>query len=490
MEIHCSNLGPDFAKVVKDTIQRLQPVAHTGVAVAVIKDGKLGFAGGYGYRDRGSQAKVNAKTCFAVGSATKAFTSMAISMYAEDNKISLDVPIQQLLPDFQLKDPQASSQATLRDLLCHRSGLAPHNALWYIGPFTRSDLFYRLRYLDPVPVKGGTAFRTLFVYNNLMYGVAGHLLEMLFGDSYEDILESRIFGPLGMASTSLSLADLTSGANYAKGYEAGVELPLKNWDNIGPAAEINSNVLDMAKWIQLFLRKGLASDGSVMITQASLQQMYTPLIGTSEPGTTYGLGWFIGPVKSDRADQQIMFHDGDADGNSAYVSFMPDAGLGVIVLSNQHCTTPLIDIWPNKVAAAIYDHLLHGKVTGQLVLPPRPALSVPPAAASLTPIAAPDVAPAIVPGDYTGMFSNPGYGDMVVSRSGNTLNLSYYDLTWPLVPLPLQPSGMWFKFDVPAFGTDFTVFVQFARGSSGAIESFTADLVVQPEVLWIPFAKR
>jgi CubicO group peptidase (beta-lactamase class C family) len=506
MEIHCSNLGPDFAKLVKDTIQGLQPVGHAGVAVAVIKDGKLGFAGGYGYRDRGTQTKVNAKTCFAVGSATKAFTSMAISMYVEDNKISLDVPIQQLLPDFQMKDPQASSQATLRDLLCHRSGLAPHNALWYIGPFTRSDLFYRLRYLDPVPVKGGTAFRTMFVYNNLMYGVAGHLLEMLFGVSYEDILESRILGPLGMGATSLSLADLTTSANYARGYETTAELPLKDWTNIGPAAEVNSNVLDMAKWVQLFLRKGVASDGGVMISLTALEQMYTPLIVTDpNTGTSYGLGWFIGAVKSQLANHRLIFHDGDADGNSAYVSFMPDDGLAVIVLSNQHCTQNLIDVWPNKVATAIYDHLLHGKVTGQLVLPPRTVLPAGVAAASAAPIAAaavtpavtspgaaptPAAAPAIVPGDYTGMFSNPGYGEMVVSRSGNNLNLSYYDLTWPLQPLPLAPSGMWFKFNVRAFGTDFTVFVQFARGSTGAIESFAADLVVQPDVLWIPFVKR
>jgi CubicO group peptidase (beta-lactamase class C family) len=488
MEIHCSNLGPDFAQVVKDAIQGLQPVGHAGVAVAVVKDGKLGFAGGYGYRDRGTQAKVNAETCFAVGSATKAFTSMAISMLVEEGKINLDVPIQQLLPDFQMKDPQASSQTTLRDILCHRSGLAPHNALWYIGPFDRSELFYRLRYLDPVPVPGGTAFRTKFVYNNLMYGVAGHLLEILFGVSYEDILEARIFGPLEMAATSLSLADLTGSANYAKGYEKVDELPLKNWDNIGPAAEINSNVLDMAKWVLLFLRKGLSSSGSVMISQAALEQMYTPLIGIDDgTGSGYGLGWIIGAVQSQLADKRIIFHPGDADGNSAYVSFMPDEGLGVIVLTNQHCTQNLVNIWPNKVATAIYDHLLHGRVTGQLALPPRFGLPVGAGAANAAPIAAPAVAPAIAaPGDYTGMFSDPGYGDMVVSRSGNNLNISYYGLTWPLQPL----SDTMFRFDVLAFGTDFPVFVKFVRGITGAIDSFAATLVVHPVVLWIPFQKR
>src|SRR3984957_12641423 len=147
MEIHCSSLGPDFAKVVKDAIESLQPVGHAGVAVAVVRNGKLAFAGGYGYRDRGTKAKVTAETRFAVGSATKAFTSMAICMLVEESKINFDMPVQRFFPDFQMKDPLAPSQASLTDMLCHRTGLAPHNALWYIGPFTRSELFYRLRYL-------------------------------------------------------------------------------------------------------------------------------------------------------------------------------------------------------------------------------------------------------------------------------------------------------------------------------------------------------
>jgi CubicO group peptidase (beta-lactamase class C family) len=486
MEIYCSDLGPDFAQVVKNAIQGNQPVGHTGVAVAVIKDGKLAFAGGYGYRDRGTQAKVNAETCFAVGSATKAFTSMAIAMHVEEGKLDLDVPVQQLLPDFQMKDPQASCQTTLRDILCHRTGLAPHNALWYIGPFDRSELFYRLRYLDPATLPGGgTAFRTKFIYNNLMYGVAGHLLEMLFGISYEDILEGRIFGPLGMTATSLSLADLTCSANYAKGYEKADELPLKNWDNIGAAAEINSNVLDMAKWVLLFLRKGFSSNGSVLIGQTALEHMYAPLIGVDDGhGSGYGLGWYVGSVQSQLSNKRIVFHPGDADGNSDYVSFMPDEGLGVIVLTNQHCTPDLVDKWPSKVATAIYDHLLHGTVTGQMVLPPRPSQVG--AAANAAPIAAPAVIPTIVPGDYTGMFSNPGYGDMAVSRSGNNLKISYYGQTWPLQP----QSSDTFRFDVLAFGTDFPVFVKFVRGSTGAIESFVAPLVILPSVILIPFAKR
>ena len=493
MKIHCSNLGPDFEKIVADAIQNLQPVADAGVAVAVVKDGQLAFAGGYGLRDRASGAEVDASTCFAIGSATKAFTSMAVSMHVEQGKVDFDTPIQQLLfPAFQMKDSHASSQATLLDILCHRTGLAPHNSLWYLGPFTRSQLLYRLRYLDPVPIAGGTAFRTMFLYNNIMYMIAGHLLEMLFGVKYEDIIKTRILDPLQMTSTTFTLAELTGGSNYAKGYEKAIELPLKDFTNVGPAAEINSNVLDMAKWLQLFLRKGLSSNGSVLLSQPGLERMYAPLISTDDgTGTSYGLGWTIGTIQSGQQNKRIVFHTGDADGNSAYVSFMPDDNLGVVVLTNQHCTPDLINKWPDKIATDIYDHLLHNKLTGQIRLPPRAVAAAVPGAPGAASVAALAAAPAVAtplasPGDYMGMFSDPGYGDMVVSRAGNDLNISYYGWSWPLQPL----SATAFRFDVFGFGSDFPVFVQYAPGSTGSLDSFTATLVLQPVVLLVPFLKR
>jgi CubicO group peptidase (beta-lactamase class C family) len=492
MKIHCSNLGPDFEKIVAEKIQNLQPVADSGVAVAVIKDGQLAFAGGFGVRDRASGAEVDAGTSFAIGSATKAFTSMAVAMYVEQNKLGFDVPVQQLFPEFQMKDPQASSQTTLLDILCHRTGLAPHNCLWYLGPFTRSQLLYRLRYLDPVPVAGGTAFRTMFVYNNIMYMVAGHLLEILSGADYETIIQTRILEPLDMTETSFTLADLTSGSNFAKGYEKADPLPAKDFTNVGPAAEINSNVLDMTKWVQLFLRKGFTSNGSVLLSKPDLERMYVPLIGTDDgTQTSYGLGWTIGTIQCGQQNKRLVFHTGDADGYSAYVSFMPDDGLGVVVLTNQHCTPDMVNHWPDEIARDIYDHLLHDKLTGQIRLPPRAspvAASGVAGGAQLAALAgAPAAAPALsTPGDYTGMFSNPGYGDMVVGRSGNNLTISYYGYTWPLKPFATNV----FRFDVIAFGTDFPVLVKFFPGSTGSLDSFAATLVVDPSVLWIPFLKR
>jgi CubicO group peptidase (beta-lactamase class C family) len=481
MKIHTSNLGPGFEKVVRDAIHDIQPVADSGVAVAVIQNGQLAYAGGFGFRDRATSALVDADTCFAIGSATKAFTSMAISMYVEAGQLSLDTPIKQSFPGFQMKDPQATSDLTLKDILCHRTGMPRHDALWYIGPFSRSQLLYRLRYLEPFPHLPGLPppFRNFFLYNNIMYMVAGHLLEMQFGVSYETIIKTRILNPLGMAATNLSLADLTSSSNYAKGYVKAVELPLKDFTNIGPAAEINSSALDMAKWIALFLRKGLSSNGSVLIGPASLEQLYTTLTDPGD-GSTYGLGWNICTVqvtgKNPVQNKRLVFHTGDADGNSAYVSFMPDDGLGVIVLTNQHCTDDLINKWPDQIAIKIYGSLLNGAVTGEPVAVAAPAPPTPPAGP----------APAS-PDDYTGMFSNPGYGDLLVSRAGNGLEISYYGSSWPLQPLPMSDTA--FQFKVHGFGTIFPVFVIFTKGSIGSIESCTATLV-RPPVPSVPFARR
>jgi CubicO group peptidase (beta-lactamase class C family) len=488
MKIHCSLLGPDFENIVIEAIHNHEPCSDTGVAVAVINDGRLDFAGGFGFRDRAAVTPVDVETRFAIGSATKAFTSMAASiLVAEQQTFTLTTPIKQLMPDFDMMDPVAANETTLEDILSHQTGLAPHNCLWYLGPFTRSEIFYRLRYLQPAE-----AFRAGFVYNNIMYMVAGYLLERLTGTSYEDIIQTRILDPLGMSRTDLSFAEFTARPNHAKGYEDFAQLQLKDFTNIGPAAEINSCVLDMAKWVQLFLRNGVGANGATLLDQTAMELMYKPF---SDPGdgTKYGLGWNIGsiqPLNSSDA-KRLIFHTGDPDGQSTYVSFMPDDGLAVVVLTNQQCTNALINNWPDKVATDIYDYLLNGQATGQLSLPkpkaptglgmdrrPVPVVVAPKGAAAP---AAPDTLDS-----FTGMFSNRGYGELVVSRCGDGLNISYYGSSWPLQPV----SDKLFAFRVPAFGTIFPVRVVFAEDSAGAIKSLAATLVLQPTVIDIIFDKH
>jgi CubicO group peptidase (beta-lactamase class C family) len=488
MKIHTSKLGPKFEKIVQDAIKAHQPVADAGVAVAVIKDGHLAFAAGFGLRDRAAKEDVDADTCFPIGSATKAFTSMAVSMQAAKGRLTLDEPIRKLLPDFELKDPNATKNATLTDVLSHQTGLAPHNCLWYLGPFNRSGLYYRLRYLE-----FATPFGTpnTFVYNNLMYMVAGYLLETMSGDSYEDIITKSILAPLGMKSTNLSFAELMASDNHAKGYENGSELALKDFANIAPAAAINSTVLDMAKWTQLFLNKGV-SNGHTLLGQKALERMYKPIVAThDEDGTMYGLGWNVSSIAGPDEEKRLIFHTGDPVGGSAYVSFMPDDGLSVVMLTNQHCTQQLIGQWPDKAALDIYDHLLNGANAGGIAHPKRSidqglGMAAASAAAATAPKPAAAPAPGQLPDGCAGLYSDHGYGEFAISRAGANLVINYYGSSWPL----LATSAKDFAFAVPAFGTIFPVKGSFAKNGSGAVTGLSADLVLQPHTLKIPFTKR
>src|SRR6266516_424257 len=324
-----SQSQPALGKIISDAILELEPVTDSGIAVAVIKDGRLYYSGGFGFRDRCASTKVDANTLFGIGSATKSFTSMAISLLAEQNPtLRRDGPVKQYLPDFAMKDSEATEKMTLEHILSHRTGLPRHDALWYLGPFTRSQLVYRLRYLQAYP----HAFGNVFVYHNMMYMVAGSLLEAVAGQTWENFVKTRIFTPLGMSQTDLSIGELSTRANYAKPYQLKTEMPLKDVENIGAAAEINSNVLEMTNWVLLFLNHGLASSGARLITAADLERMYTPYVSVPDaPGTGYGLGWFVGKIH----DKCLVFHQGDTDGYSTYVSFMPDDNFDVIFLSNQ-----------------------------------------------------------------------------------------------------------------------------------------------------------
>ncbi len=463
---------PALEKIISDAIRDVQPISDSGIAVAIVKDNKIIWSDGFGLRDRRKFAKVDPETFFAIGSTTKAFTSMAACMFAEDGKLALNVPAKQYLSDFKMKDSQATSKMTLEEILTHRTGLPRHDAIWYLGPFSRSQLFYRLRYLDPIPGGYGNTFQ----YNNMMYMVAGYLLEVLAGTSWEQIIETRIFDPLGMSESNFSISALASRVNHAKGYEKDVELPIKDFTNIGPAAEINSNVLEMAKWLMLFLRRGLTSGGRQLIGQSYLEKMYNSYIPTGV-GIGYGLGWFVGKIQNKR----FVFHQGDADGFAAYASFMPDDGLAVVALTNQQCTTELIGKWPDKVVEKIYDYLLNGRVTDQIIVAgglPRVDQFAP------LQVGMTRLTTSSHPADYTGMFSDPGYGDASVSFSGRNLSISYYSYDWPLKQIRDDK----FYFALRAFGTDYKVPVVFDRGGDGKIAGLSIPF--QATVPAVRFVKR
>lgn len=310
-----------------------------GLAIAIVKDDSVVFAGGYGVRRLGATAAVTPHTVFAIGSCTKAFTAAALGMLVDSGKLAWDDPAANVLKGFTLSDPYVSRELTVRDLLSHRSGLMRGDALWYATPYTRAEVLRRIRYLKPT-----WSFRSHYGYQNIMFLAAGEIVPAVTGKSWDDFVRDRLFTPLGMSATTTSVTVLDSLGDVATPHERfeGRERPIawRNIDNIGPAGAINSTVLDMAQWIRLQLGGGVYG-GRRFVSSSAMREMWSPqtiipLDSVTErlrPSThflAYGMGWSL----SDYRGRKLVSHGGAIDGFRAVVGLVPEERLGVVVLSN------------------------------------------------------------------------------------------------------------------------------------------------------------
>ncbi len=325
-----------------------------GAALAVVQGGQTVLARGYGLRDVAQALPVTPNTLFAIGSCTKAFTAMAVALLVEEGKLDWDKPLRDYLPTFALHDAVASERFTARDLLCHRSGLPRHDLMWYGSALSREQLFQRLRYLEP-----NKDFRQLWQYQNLMFMAAGYLVEQLAGCSWEEFVAARILSPLGMSATNFSVTVSQRAPDYALPYNEREEqvssIPFRNLDAVGPAGSINSNVLDMTRWLRLHLGKGKIGD-QPLISEGNLSQMHAPQMVVQGPlkykellHSSYGLGWSIQPYRG----YLMVEHGGNIDGFSAAAAFMPQEDLGVVILCNMN-GSPM----PQIIGYNLFDRLL------------------------------------------------------------------------------------------------------------------------------------
>lgn len=330
-----------------------------GMAIAIVKDGKVIFSQGFGYKDVKNNLKVTPQTLFAIGSSSKAFTATSVGILVDDGMVDWDKPVRNYLPTFKLSDVFASERMTPRDLLCHRSGLPRHDAMWYNSPLSRKDLFDRLEFLEP-----SADFRATFQYQNLMIMTAGYLVGELSHSSWEDFVKKRIFDPLEMKNSNFSVADSQKAPDYALPYSEKDgkvdEIPFRDIDAIGPAGSINSNVSDLSNWVLMNLNKGKFGDKQV-ISESNLSQLHTPQMVIQQGAfriaekynemffTSYGMGWFITSYRG----HTWIHHGGNIDGFSALVTFMPRDNMGLVILTNLNGT-----MLPEVIALNAYDRLL------------------------------------------------------------------------------------------------------------------------------------
>jgi CubicO group peptidase (beta-lactamase class C family) len=310
-----------------------------GLAIAVIKDDSVVFAKGYGVRELGQPGRVDERTLFAIASTTKAFTVAALGMLVDEGTLEWDDPVTDHLPGFQLHDPYVTRELTIRDLLTHRSGLTRGDRLWLSSENDREEILRRVRYLEP-----SSSFRSRYGYNNNMFIAAGEVVAAASGMSWDDFVRERIFQPLGMTASSTSIVDLRGRENVATPHTRieGEVRPIAwhNYDNLGGAGSINSNVLEMAQWVRLQLGEGTYK-GTKLLSPEVTREMHTPQTVIRASAETkelypethfraYGLGWFL----QDHRGEKIVHHSGYVNNMRTQVGMIPEENLGVVVITN------------------------------------------------------------------------------------------------------------------------------------------------------------
>jgi len=316
-----------------------------GMAVAIVKDGKILVAKGYGVRKLGDSTPVDEFTMFGIGSNTKAFTTAALATLVDEHKLSWDDPVYQRLPGFVMYDPYVSHEMTIRDLLTHRSGMGLGEGdllFWPHTTYSREDVIYKLRFMKPQ-----SSFRSHYAYDNLLYMTAGQIIPAVTGTSWDDYIRQHIFAPLGMSHSNVSNAEFKSGDDYAFPHSR-VDgklqvIPFGLLDNAGPAGAINSCAADMAKWVQLQLNRGkfTGRDGRLFSEDRS-KEMWSgqtilpvgdpppPLAGLKANFADYALGWGL----RDYQGRKLVGHTGGVGGFVSRVMLVPQENLGVVILTN------------------------------------------------------------------------------------------------------------------------------------------------------------
>jgi CubicO group peptidase (beta-lactamase class C family) len=312
-----------------------------GLAISVVKDRRVVFAKGYGVRALGRPAPADTQTLFAIGSTTKAMTAAALAILVDEGKVRWDDPIMRYLPWFQTGDAYVTRELTVRDLLTHRGGLGNADYLWYESDIPAADVRRRVRFLRPA-----YSLRSGFIYQNIMYAVAGDVVEAASGMPWEEFVRRRIFGPLAMGRTVATLRETETRDNVASPHDRidGGIRTIRNAsvDAVAPAGSIWSSVADMAKWMRFMLDTARTADGRQLLKAATWAELLKPQTIVTPQGfyptarltrphwTTYALGWF----QHDYNGRAVSFHTGSIDGMVAIIGLIPDERFGVSVLAN------------------------------------------------------------------------------------------------------------------------------------------------------------
>ncbi|OKY25187.1 serine hydrolase [Thalassotalea sp. PP2-459] len=319
-----------------------------GAAVGVIKNGKILLNKGYGVQDINQPDLVDQHTLFKIASTTKAFNSAALAMLIDQNKLSWDSKVVDILPNFALYDEWVTKEFTIADLLTHRSGLARFAGDLMLWPepagFSREEIINNLKFLKPA-----SGFRSEYAYDNLLYIVAGEVVAKITGMSWERFVEQNIMAPLGMERCFAGAVPQKQMKNIAQPHgliNGNVEIIKRNQTYhkqsvMAAAGGIKCSVNDLLTWVETQLNRGVSAEGVRLFSERQSKAMWAPhtilSVSTNDKKyhntnfKSYGLGWGL----ADTHGYKRVSHTGTLSGNLAYITLIPELDLGVIVLINQ-----------------------------------------------------------------------------------------------------------------------------------------------------------
>ena len=333
--------SPDWAAFDRYVSQAARDWRVPALAIAVVKDDSVVFLKGYGVLENGTSRRADEHTRFAIGSTTKAMTTASLAMLVDEGKLHWDDRVTQYIPELELNDPWATRELTIRDLLTHRTGL-PGTDLFWARPnwhYTTAEVIRRLRYVKPT-----ASFRSEWQYQNVMYSLAGTIIERVSGMAWDQFVRARIFAPLGMTETEPLVSAIVGKPNVAVPHalinDSVKVVPIRSTDGVASAGSVWSSVSDMSKWMRFMLDSGRVGSKR-LIAPATFREIIAPQIRApmdeypalelARPDFfSYGFGWFI----QDYRGQNVWMHTGSIDGMCALIGLMPNERLGVYVLEN------------------------------------------------------------------------------------------------------------------------------------------------------------
>jgi CubicO group peptidase (beta-lactamase class C family) len=473
----------------------MQSWSCPGLALAVVRGDDVIYQRAFGLRDVEGQLPMTDDARFPMASITKAFTAMSLALLVDEGKLEWDKPVREYMPEFILDDMYATRHVTVRDMMCHRTGLPRHDFAASRLDISRAELVKRMKHL-----KFSATFRERFQYNNLMYYVLPYLVEKIAGEKWEDFMQRRVFAPLKMTASNFTPESPVAGQFTAQGYRVDyddegkakgvVHMPFGRHTEVSPggAGALFSTLADMIQWMKVHVNEGRAGDVR-LVSPGNLKQMHLPHIVTGGGGiyealmgttiSTYGLGWGIEPYRG----HTLIQHSGGVEGHSLMIGFVPQEKTGVVALTNV-AMMPLASVllyesldralglpgqdWNTKFHG-VYDPMIVGMATSKQTTAQEKVENAPPT----HPLEA-----------YAGKYKADGYPDIAVRLDGDGLQLCLEgSLDWS----PLRH----YHYDV--FEWDITIFdtrtkLRFLTNDIGEIDSVSIPL--EPFVDNIVFTRK